>query len=224
MAKPLFRIASIDQAWPRLAQSLRTLRVESDGGPKGLQRFVVLCLAREAPFPGCSGPSQNRDEAGGAAKAFGGLVEPAERLQCQAEIVECLGVIGMKTQGRLATVDGLFILAQRAMGLGHIGVKDSRPRSHGHGPADQLDGPAGMAALVMHHTEEMQGVGMFRLASQQAMVKSSGIGITARVDETRAPGSGPNPWVQVPRQLRSSSRLRSHSAGTIRHGTDESLQ
>ena len=65
------------------------------------------------------------------------------------------------------------------MGLGHVGVKDGRARPHGHSPADQLDGPRRVAALVVHHSEEMEGVGVLGLALQEPMVSACGIGVPA---------------------------------------------
>jgi hypothetical protein len=65
------------------------------------------------------------------------------------------------------------------MSLGHVRVKESRAGTNGHGPADQLDSSAGMAALMVHDPEIMQGIGILRLARNQTMVATGRIGVAA---------------------------------------------
>ncbi len=48
-----------------------------------------------------------------------------------------------------------------------------------HGPDDQFHGPAVMAALMVHHPEPVQGVGVVRHAGQPVMVAPRRIGIAA---------------------------------------------
>ena len=112
----------------------------------------------------------------------------SQSVQGQAQVVGRLGIPRLETQGRATAFDRLLVLAQAAVSLGQVGVECRRVRPHGRGPADQLDGPAGVAALMMHDAEEMQGFGVLGLASQKVVVASGRIREAARLVQLQSGG------------------------------------
>jgi hypothetical protein len=122
------------------------------------------------------------------AKGFGGFVVLSEALQSQAEVVARLGVLGLQAQGGPTAIDGLFMFPEPTVSLGEVGVKGGDAWTQSHGPADQLDGSCTVAALMMHDTEQMQGVGVLRLNGEQSMIAAGGIGIAAGLVELQSRG------------------------------------
>ena len=95
-------------------------------------------------------------------------------LQGRAQVAKGFRIVRPDRQGRAATADGAFEIAERPIRLRQIGMVNVRVGPERHRPADQLDRASVMALLVMQHAQQMQGLGVFLLARQNLLVQLGG--------------------------------------------------
>ncbi len=111
------------------------------------------------------GPSLDRQ-----AELGNGLSRLAQALQGQAEVVGGLGVLRLEVQGGAAAAGGPRIIARGPVGFRQVGVQRGGGGIDRDGPADELDGPRGVALLEGRHAQEVQGVDVLRVACQDGLV------------------------------------------------------
>ena len=102
----------------------------------------------------------------------------AQRVQREAEVVGRFGVGLSQPQGGPAAVNGLLVVAERAVGFGQVGVVKGRIGLQCHRPADQLDGARKIPILIMQHAEKVQGVSVVGLLSEQTVIAACRVGRT----------------------------------------------
>ena len=172
----LFRLAAVEQHLAEVRPGRSDGRLQLDGAAEVLERLVRLGRVRGGRCPGCCG---RRRKSGRSSQAR------AERLDGLARGVPvpagpgpgCTGLRDSPASSRRAARQqpaGPLELAQGAVGLGQVGVERRDVRPQGHRPADQLDGPAVIALLMVQHAEQVQGVGVLRLAGQHFLIQRGG--------------------------------------------------
>jgi hypothetical protein len=108
-----------------------------------------------------------------------GLISLAPSHKHHAEIVGRLGRVGLEVQSCVAALGRALELAQSAIDFGQVGVVDGIARVLRNGPADILGRTPQFSLLECNHAQEMQGVGMLGLVSQDIAVHLRGLGQTA---------------------------------------------
>ena len=83
-------------------------------------------------------------------------------------------MVRQQPQGRAAAAGGAFVSAEGAVGLGEVGVERGDVRLKDDGPADEFDGPVVVALLMVEDAEQVEGVGVIRLAGQHLPIQRGG--------------------------------------------------
>src|SRR5262249_54311110 len=92
------------------------------------------------------------------------------RQKDQSQTVGRSCIVGSELQRGAAAACGVVEPVQPAVHLGEVGVVSRDAGTQGDGPADQLAGANVVAELVGEHAQQVQGVGVVRLAGKDGLV------------------------------------------------------
>ena len=94
--------------------------------------------------------------------------------QGRPQVTERFGVIRPDRQGGAAAPDGPLKIAKGAINLGQVRMVREGVRPQSQGPADVRQGTRLVPLLIAEHAEHVMGLGVLRLARDDALVQLGG--------------------------------------------------
>ena len=170
----LFRLAQVEQQLAEVRAGRGGKGIQLDGAAEVIEGRVGLAEFAEGDAEVAVDEGEIGPHAQGGTELLDGLAVAAEALQGQAEVAEGFGVVREQPQGRAAAAGRALVLAEGAVSLGEVGVERGDVRLADDGPAHKLDGPAVVALLMMEDAEQVQRVGVFRVAGQHLPIQRGG--------------------------------------------------
>jgi hypothetical protein len=181
MFQSLLGPARFDERLTKIGAGQGERWIEADRHTKRVESFVLPAQLPQQSAEVVPGQGEVSPGIEGRAKLVFGLGMSPQSVQGQTQVIGRFGIAGLEAQGRATRFDRPIVVAQAAVSLGQVGVECGRLRPQGRSPADQLDGSAAVAALMMHDAEKVQGFGVLRLTSQDFMVATRRIRVAARL-------------------------------------------
>ena len=162
--------ASLEEELAEVALDLGGRRREPRGGAEVFQGGVALAheLQRVAQVVVRRGEVGPEPDGRAEVPQGGGDVAPVD--QHRPQVTEDLGVLGLEPQRGHGALDGAVELTEHPVRLGEAQVVRRLAGLEGDRPADERDGPPGVAALECHDTEQVQGVGPVGVLGQGRLV------------------------------------------------------
>ncbi len=156
--------------WPRLVRAGAKFGSSSTARRKCIQRVVHLAeVPQHDPQVvvrrGELGPQFQRP-----LEMADGLRLLPQPLQRQPQVAQGLGIVRPQAQRRPAAAGRPLELPDRPVRLRQVGVERRHVRPQRHRPADQLDGPRVVAALMVQHPQQVQRHRVLLLLRQDPLI------------------------------------------------------